>query len=47
MHVEATGHKPLNYNLSLKRMSDMQDLYLERSALRLRLGLALRSMPQS
>jgi hypothetical protein len=29
MHIEAPGYKPVTYNLSLKRMSEMQDLYLD------------------
>jgi len=29
MQVEAPGYKPLTYNLSLKQMSEMQDLYLD------------------
>jgi hypothetical protein len=29
MHVEAPGYKRLTYNLSLKQMSEMQDLYLD------------------
>ena len=29
MQIEAPGYKPLTYNLSLKQMSEMQDLYLD------------------
>jgi hypothetical protein len=29
MRIEAPGYKPLTYNLSLKQMSEMQDLYLD------------------
>jgi len=29
MRIEAPGYKPLSYNLSLKQMSEMQDLYLD------------------
>jgi hypothetical protein len=29
MNVEAPGYRPLTYNLTLKQMSEMQDLYLD------------------
>jgi hypothetical protein len=32
IHVQAPGYKPLTYNLSLKEMSDMRDLYLDPAA---------------
>ena len=29
MQIEAPGYKPLTYNLSLKQMSELQDLYID------------------